>query len=395
MNLSHSAENTMTRTGYTSPVRTLNISTPETPETHAMNQAQGLRTILQEKMVEFNKIKSNSTIADSEYTTKIEAYVAQLRDLDHNFQATKTEEATRHALELKKLQEDHKEKVLFLENQLNEGLSGSDTEDDLPEYDNEIAALKAEIAKWDDQPTPTGVDDLIGDDAEERIRELEERYEEMLQLHEEALQQREDDSKDTTSKIEQMIVRGQEEEASLNQEIQELVDRLTQLDSDQAARIDEYNREMADQRTQITNSLRNVNAKISHIQKNISKKQRTYSHQVQELHDQADTLRSELESYTTRQKQQMKEAAAAAKAYAEVRRKFVSMHKELEMLNSEKVREIVEHETLMKGLNKMDNFVLSQMSASAASIGSGSRTASTRQTTSRGSSLFSSRGSKF
>ena len=153
--------------------------------------------------------------------------------------------------------------------------------------------------------------------------------------------------------------------------------------------------EMADERAHCSNSLKNISAKINQIQIKIAKKQRECSKRAQELHTVADDLRSELDSYTTRQKQQIKEATAAAKAYAEVKRKFVSMHKELEMLNSEKVREIVEHETLMKGLNKMDNFVLSQMSASGSStINAGSRGSSSRGVT-RTSIFSSSHGSKF
>ena len=390
----------ITRTGYTSPVRSLNISSPEKPEIRAKNQAHDLRAILQDRMAELGALESEWNIKEGNLNTQCEALVSQIRDLDHDHQNTKQDEHNRHVQNLRDLQSQHMENVKFLQDQLNARLSGSDDEElDLSEYDNEIQALKAEISRWEEQPPPTGAEEVVDEDAEERIRQLEERYEEMLQMHEEALQQREDDSKDTTAKIEQLIVRGQEEEASLNQEIQELADRLTQLDAEHAQRIDDYQREMADERTQVANSLRSANSKIAQIQKKVTKKQRDYAQQAQELHDQADALRNELESYTTRQKQQLKEAASAAKAYAEIRRKFVSMHKELEMLNSEKVREIVEHETLMKGLSKMDNFVLSQMSASAttSSFGhSGSRGSAARTTQSRGSSLFSSsRGSKF
>ena len=86
------------------------------------------------------------------------------------------------------------------------------------------------------------------------------------------------------------------------------------------------------------------------------------------LNGDLDTLRIQLESLTTRQRQQMKEATNAARSYSEERRKFVAFHRELEMLNSELVRESVEHETLLKELNKMDTQLLSQMSA----VGKGS-----------------------
>ena len=102
-------------------------------------------------------------------------------------------------------------------------------------------------------------------------------------------------------------------------------------------------------------------------QGNISKRQREYNRTVHELHDQADQLRSALEVLTARQKQQMKEAVAVAKRFADEKKRFVSMHRELEMLNAELVRETVEHETLMKEVSKMDSYLLSQMSAGASS----------------------------
>ena len=69
-----------------------------------------------------------------------------------------------------------------------------------------------------------------------------------------------------------------------------------------------------------------------------------------------------------------------AKKFADEKKRFVAMHRELEMLNAELVRETVEHETLMKELNKMDSFVLSQMSAgpSASRMGGSSTFSSFR-----------------
>ncbi|KAK8900398.1 hypothetical protein M9Y10_002725 [Tritrichomonas musculus] len=390
-------QNIQTTLIQSSPGRTLNLSTDK-PETRAKYQAQDLREVLKERMAELAALNSEWSITESSMNAQCEALTSQLRDLDLQFQNIKSNEQVKHIQQLKELQQQHKDNVLFLQNQINERLEG-ETEpenlDEIQEYDNEIAALKAEIARWEDQPLPTGDDDLIDEEADERIRKLEEQYEEMVQIHDEAIQQREDDSKDSMSKIEQIILKGQDEEEKLNQDIQELIDKLNNLDANHVNQIEEMQNEMADERAHCSNSLKNISAKINQIQIKIAKKQRECSKRAQELHTVADDLRSELDSYTTRQKQQIKEATAAAKAYAEVKRKFVSMHKELEMLNSEKVREIVEHETLMKGLNKMDNFVLSQMSASGSStINAGSRGSSSRGVT-RTSIFSSSHGSKF
>jgi hypothetical protein len=78
----------------------------------------------------------------------------------------------------------------------------------------------------------------------------------------------------------------------------------------------------------------------------------------------------------------MKEAIAYAQEYAQEKRRFVSMHREYEILHAELVRETVEHETLMKDLSKRDGYVLSQMSSG------GSRSA-------RSAGASSTRGSKF
>lgn len=394
MSLNQNIQTTLTQS---SPGRTLNLSTDK-PETRAKYQAQDLREVLKERMAELAALNSEWSITESSMNAQCEALTSQLRDLDLQFQNIKSNEQVKHIQQLKELQQQHKDNVLFLQNQINERLEGEaepENLDEIQEYDNEIAALKAEIARWEDQPLPTGDDDLIDEEADERIRKLEEQYEEMVQIHDEAIQQREDDSKDSMSKIEQIILKGQDEEEKLNQDIQELIDKLNNLDANHVNQIEEMQNEMADERAHCSNSLKNISAKINQIQTKIAKKQRECSKRAQELHTVADDLRSELDSYTTRQKQQIKEATAAAKAYAEVKRKFVSMHKELEMLNSEKVREIVEHETLMKGLNKMDNFVLSQMSASGSStINAGSRGSSSRGVT-RTSIFSSSHGSKF
>lgn len=393
--MNQNAETTLTQS---TPTRTLNLSTDK-PEARAKSQAQDLREVLKERMAELAALNSEWSITESSLNAQCESLTSELRDIDLRFQNVKSNEQVKHIQQLKELQQQHKDNILFLQNQLNEKLEGetdAENQDDMLEYDNEIAALKAEIAKWEDQPYLSVDDQLIDEDADERIRKLEEQYEEMVQIHDEAIQQREDDSKDSMTKIEQIILKGQEEEEKLNQDIQDLIDKLNNLDANHINQIEEMQNEMADERTHISNSLKNINAKINQIQNKISSKQRECSRRAQELHNVADNLRSELDSYTTRQKQQIKEATAAAKAYSEVKRKFVSKHKELEMLNSEKIRELVEHETLMKGLNKMDNFVLSQMSASGSStVNTASRGSSSRGVTTRTSLFSSSHGSKF
>jgi hypothetical protein len=111
----------------------------------------------------------------------------------------------------------------------------------------------------------------------------------------------------------------------------------------------------------------------------VAKRQREYERKMLDLQAAADRQRSALEGRTARQQQQLKEALGLAKKYGDEKRKYVAMHRELEMLNAERVREAVEHATLMKEISKMDAFVLSQMST-----GSRVRPAATGSTTARG-----------
>jgi CII-binding regulator of phage lambda lysogenization HflD len=64
---------------------------------------------------------------------------------------------------------------------------------------------------------------------------------------------------------------------------------------------------------------------------------------------------------TARENASLADAAATAKKINDEKRKFATLHKELEMLKGELARATVEHETLMKELTKIDNYVLSQM----------------------------------
>ena len=99
---------------------------------------------------------------------------------------------------------------------------------------------------------------------------------------------------------------------------------MTRIDQQHANQVEEIQNELMDIRKSNAISLRNSTARISQIQNNITKKQRLHQKSVQALHDEIDLLRSNLESLTTRQKQQMKEAANAARGYADEKRKFVS-----------------------------------------------------------------------
>lgn len=371
------------RTGFATSSRTLNISSPVKPEVRSKMQAQDLRLLLKEKIVELGNMQSEWNSNDAAYNDKCENIISQLRNLDLELKAAKNEERTKHLALYNELVEQHKQATLDLQNQIDKGLSASEAIADFEELDAEIAELKREIAELENAPQPVAEDEVIDEEAEERIHELEDRLEEMQQVYEEAIRTREEDSKQSTQMIEQLVLKNQEAEESHEDEVQQLIESLNTLDQEHSEKIQDIENEIADCKHQVSSALKTTLSKSAQLQENISKKQRDANRELKTLQEQADQLRNQLEATTARQRQQMKEASIAAKKYGEEKRRFVAMHRELEMLNSELVRESIEHETLLKELNKMDNFVLSQMSSQ-----SSSRSAA-------GNSSFSMRSNKF
>ncbi|OHS98030.1 hypothetical protein TRFO_35633 [Tritrichomonas foetus] len=273
------------------------------------------------------------------------------------------QEDQRHANEIDKMKQQHQLEILELQTQFSDGFSDDDQSHEFEELDHEIASLKDAIAKIENAPPPSGDTDDIDEEAEERLRILEERLDEITLTRDEALQQREEDSKASTQMIEQLIIKNQDDELAFKTEIDQLVDRLSQIDREHSERIDEITHEFQENKKNIASALKNSLSRIAQLQNNFTKKQRAHNKTMIAMHDELDRLKANLESYTTRQKQQMREATYAAKCIIEEKQKFRSFHRELEMLNSELVRESVEHETLMMELNKMDGLILSQMSA--------------------------------
>ena len=264
------------------------------------------------------------------------------------------------------MKQRHQLEILELQSQFSDGLMDSDPHEmDFEELDHEIQNLKDQIAQVENAPPPQGeMDDIeMNNEVQERIHALEGRLEEYLTKRDEILQLREEDSITSTNMIEQLIVRNEDDEKAYRAEIENLADELSKLDNKHAKSIEEINHERMDFKSGHAASMRNALSRISQLQKNMMNKQKLHTKQVQNMHLEIDRLRATLESFTTRQAHQSKEAAYAAKCYGEERRKFVAFHRELEMLNTELVRESVEHETLMKELTKMDAQVLSELSA--------------------------------
>jgi chromosome segregation ATPase len=75
--------------------------------------------------------------------------------------------------------------------------------------------------------------------------------------------------------------------------------------------------------------------------------------------EEASLLRHQLQAITNRENANLAESTAMARKINDEKRKFSTLHKELEMLKGELARATVEHETLIKELTKIDNYVLS------------------------------------
>lgn len=360
-----SRSGSQSRTGLGSS-RPINVSSPVKPENKAKLEVQNLRQLLQDRMVELSNLESEWNTKKTNCSNQCEERVSELRDIAMEFQAASNSEKTKHLAILAQIRSDHQASILDIQAQIEDSLA-SERDDGIDDLEQEAAELKEEISRIDSAPLATEDVELADDDAEERIRGLEDGIEEKQQVHEEIMRKRDDDSRSATSMIEQLIARNREAERVHDEQISELIATLEKLDKGQVEHAQELELEINEERKQISGAMRSSNAKVSMLQRNVAKRQGEYNRSIRELHDKADQLRATLEVLTTRQKQQMKEAVATAKKFADEKKRFVSMHRELEMLNAELVRETVEHETLMKELNKMDSFVLSQMNASSGS----------------------------
>jgi chromosome segregation ATPase len=235
------------------------------------------------------------------------------------------------------------------------------------ELEAEITQLKDDIAALENESGEAEDIELADADAEERIRTLEDRLSDVEQLHDDVLRQREEDSRKATQMLDQLIGKQNQEEGVHQGELRTRIDTLNEMDREQSEKLEDIARETAEGKERVVASIRSAAAKLQQMRSTVAKRQRDYERAIQELQVVADGQRTSLEARTTRQQQQLKEAVALAKKFGDEKRRFVAMHRELEMLNAEKVREAVEHATLMRGVSKMDGFVLSRISAGQSS----------------------------
>jgi chromosome segregation ATPase len=330
----------------------------------AKHPAQDLRQVLQERLVELQRTKSEWLSRETALHDDCEKLVSQLRDVDTQSSSDRNFAQSQHTAQLAQLKQRHQLAVRELESQIEDALAA--TEDDSDErLDAEIASLKNELTALEDGSQAAEDIETVDPDAEERQQQLEDRLEEVRQRHDDVLRSREEDSRKATEMLSQLVEKQEQEEAAHQEAVRARIEQLNAMDREQSERLESSGREAAAEKKRIVASIKSAAAKIAQMRDTVAKRQRDYERTIGELQGKADQLRAALEARTIRQQEQMKEAVACAKKFGEEKRRFVGMHRELEMLNAERVREAVEHATLMKEVSKMDGYVLSQLSAGA------------------------------
>jgi len=359
-----------------SAARTINVESPIKPEMKSKLQSHDLNKLFQDRMAEYAQIQTNWGVKDIEYRRKTEDLISQIREIQEEKNNTIIYDRKAHLKQIQELTEKYQESIRDLQAELDRNLNESEADNDFDEMDAEIKALRENLknaepmAAFDDNSDENSDIDLDGE-LEERINELESNLAKLQEIYEEHVENREEVANENTDMIKSVIGKFESVQEEHKKEIESIVADLNHYSDKQSEKAKELEQKVLENKKSVANQLKNSLQSISRLEKAITQTQKENNREMTKLQTEADRLRIALETITARQKQQMKETAAASKKYGEEKRKFITRHKELELLHSELVRETVEHQTLLKELNKMDNALLSQ-SAFGSSKGSSS-----------------------
>jgi hypothetical protein len=337
-------------------------SSPTKPTVRTKNHTQSLRQLLQERMLELQRAKSEWLSQEIVLHDNCKTIESQLRDLETRYSSDRAAIQSKHLSEMTQQKQRNQTAVRDLEKRLEEALNSP--EDTFKEsLDDQITALTEELTRLEDSPEPQEDVELFDSDAEERLQQLQDRLDELEQLHEDVLHKRDEDSRKATGMLAQLIAKHEKEERIHQEELRARTDRLNEMDSEQSAKVVQLEKETEEKKSRITASLKSALTKLQQMQQTVARRQKNYNQSLKELQTKADELRADLEIITARQQEQLKEAVGSAKKYAEEKRKHVALNRELELVQTEKMREEIEHATLKKEVSKMDGYVLSQLSS--------------------------------
>jgi chromosome segregation ATPase len=337
--------------------------TPQDTGSQRSKKTQDLRRTYQQKVLDFGAAQSTWTTQESGLSNQCETMISQLRDTNTQLSADQNAKRTRHLQRLDSMIEKHQHAVMDLQSQISEAMSVVEPdEEDVLAIEHEIEAVKAAIESVQSAPPP-GAPAFAASPEEfnQRIRSLEDRLQEMRHLLGEAEKNRERDSKEGTQKLQELVAKHQEAAQEADHQLQDQVDALNSLDQDHKLQVSRLRRDIAESKKQLARTLKSTTVKSESIQQQLSQMQRQHNAELKTAIEEASLLRHQLQAITNRENANLTESTAMAKRINDEKRKFATLHKELEMLKGELARATVEHETLMKELTKIDNYVLSQM----------------------------------
>jgi hypothetical protein len=95
--------------------RSITISSPLKSESKSQQHCPELRQILREKWAEFSTIEADWRSQDAAYNSECEQLVAELRDLELQFEADQQASRERHLADIAELKRGHQAAVLDLQ----------------------------------------------------------------------------------------------------------------------------------------------------------------------------------------------------------------------------------------------------------------------------------------
>lgn len=359
-----------TRNGSFSVTPAFDISVPNEEERRARAQTQELRQILQDLLFEYHQLQNDWIAEEKALRDKCEAVITELRDVETKLAQLKHDEQAAHLEKMATLRENHAAEIAKLHAALDGNLNTEGTVE-IDDLDYEIEQLQEALkeAETTEMPETNQEEDPPGS------FELEEIHEDLVQKLDEAQRQSEDASKDATRMVEEVYQKQRDEEAEHEQQLQALFEELSSIDEEGDQIASEAEKSSAELKTRREETTRQILGKIAEVQRQLEISKKTHQKEMSVLSQQVEELRSKLETTTQRQRQQLQEGTQSIKKFREEKKRVITLHKEIELLNNEFIRENIEHQTLLRELGRLDTEMLSQTLS-----GSGRRTLSSIST---------------
>ena len=327
-------------------------------DTSSFAKTQDLRKSLQQKIADYGELQSAWSSRQAELADQCESLVSELKDTKRQFAVEKAAKRAKHLRTIDQMIQTHQSEVMRLQTQLNDEVQSYEDVDETLALDNEIENLKAEIKSLENEPIP---EFDINVRTESRVGELEDRVAELQEMIEESMREREEDSRQSTKMLQDLIAKNKQADAQNQKEILKCIEDLNKLEKAHAEQVQKAKAAARDMAKQLSANLKRANDNAAKMQASVTEKQKQKKRQMKSVMIKAADLRSELQAITERQQSHMDESTELAKNCQTERREYIALHKELEMLNCELTRETVEHETLMKNLSKIDDMVINRM----------------------------------